>query len=349
MRDDRIEAKWIEAFRRIFELSEVKPGEEVAILSETQSRPLNVALSELALLLMGAKPFHIVMPTPRSAAPVPVRSTGASEALQMNRTAIAALAQSDMVVDLTVEGLLHARELPDIVRPKKTRVLYVSGEHPEILERLLPSLALRERVRRGLSMLRKAKLLRVTSEAGTDLTVRVEGAPVGGAKGTSTRPGEVDHIPAGLVACFPGAGTTSGVVVLAPGDMNLTFKRIVESHVRLVIEEDHVRRIEGDGADAALLRDYYAAWGDPAAYATSHIGWGMNHEARWEALAMQGREQSNGVEQRVFAGNVLYSTGANEFAQRFTLCHFDLPMRNCTLTLDGEAVVERGRLVGELA
>ena len=39
---DRIEAKWIDAFCEIFERCAVKPGDTAAILSETQSRALNV-------------------------------------------------------------------------------------------------------------------------------------------------------------------------------------------------------------------------------------------------------------------------------------------------------------------
>ena len=52
---DRIEAKWIDAFCEIFERCAVKPGDTAAILSETQSRALNVHLAELALLRMGAQ------------------------------------------------------------------------------------------------------------------------------------------------------------------------------------------------------------------------------------------------------------------------------------------------------
>src|SRR5262249_50934546 len=79
---DRIEAKWIDAFCEIFDRCAVKAGDTAAILSETQSRALNVHLAELALLRMGARPFHIVLPTPRNRHAVPVRSTGASEAIQ---------------------------------------------------------------------------------------------------------------------------------------------------------------------------------------------------------------------------------------------------------------------------
>src|ERR1700674_3134868 len=78
---DRIEAKWIDAFCEIFAKCAVKNGDTAAILSETQSRALNVQLAELALLRLGARPFHIVVPTPRNRHPVPVRSTGTSEAI----------------------------------------------------------------------------------------------------------------------------------------------------------------------------------------------------------------------------------------------------------------------------
>ncbi|TPW11537.1 MAG: hypothetical protein FD127_3176, partial [Acidimicrobiaceae bacterium] len=45
----------------------------------------------------------------------------------------------------------------------------------------------------------------------------------------------------------------------------------------------------------------------------------------------------------------LYSCGANETAGRFTAGHFDLPMRGCTVALDGDPVVVAGALASELA
>lgn len=42
---DRIEAKWIDTFDHLFELCRIVPDEDVVILSETQSRQLNVHLA----------------------------------------------------------------------------------------------------------------------------------------------------------------------------------------------------------------------------------------------------------------------------------------------------------------
>src|SRR5262249_58254945 len=123
--------------------------------------------------------------------------------------------------------------------------------------------------------------------------------------------------------------------VMAAGDANLTFKRYLEAPVTLTVEADYVTNIEGDGLDAELFRSHIAAWGDRDAYAVSHVGWGMNPGARWDAMPFYDKRDFNGTELRAFAGNFLYSTGANEVAGRHTLGHFDLPMRHCTVALDG--------------
>jgi 2,5-dihydroxypyridine 5,6-dioxygenase len=320
----------------------------VALLSETQSRRVNVELAELAAARLGARVFHIVVPSPRQTAPMPVRSTGASDAVQRLEPVVAALAQSGLVVDLTVEGMLHAPELPQILKGG-ARLLMVSNEHPEALERLVPDPALEPKVRAGMRRLKAATEMRVTSKAGTDLRIRVAGAPVGGVWGYAAKPGQMAHWPGGLCLCFPTAGSVDGTLVLAPGDANLTFKRYVEAPIRLVVEGDYVTAIEGDGLDAALMRSYVAGWGERDAYAVSHVGWGMNPKARWEALQFYDKRDTHGTELRAFAGNFLYSTGANEAAGRHTLGHFDLPMRGCTIALDGERIVEDGRLLGDLA
>ena len=97
------------------------------------------------------------------------------------------------------------------------------------------------------------------------------------------------------------------------------------------------------------MRSYFAAWGDKEAYAVSHVGWGMNPKARWDSMAFYDKNDFNGTELRAFAGNFLYSTGANEVAKRHTPGHFDLPLRGCTVALDGVTVVDAGQLCGELA
>jgi 2,5-dihydroxypyridine 5,6-dioxygenase len=340
---DRIEGKWIDAFCEVFSACGVREADTAAILSETQSRALNVQLAELALLRLGARPFHVVMPTPRNPHPVPVRSTGASEAIGRMEPVIAALGRSGFVVDCTLEGLMHAPETPEILGAG-ARILTVSNEHPEALERLRPDPALAERVRAAARMLRGAKRMAVTSAAGTNLDIDMDGARSVGIWGTTERPGTLAHWPGGLVVSFPRSGAVSGTLVLDRGDVNLTFKRYLETPVRLTLARDYISSIEGEGADAEMMRRYLAAWGEREAYAVSRVGFGMNPKARYEALAMYDRRDTNGTELRAVAGNFLFSTGANEFAGRYTAGHFDIPVMKTTITVDNTVVVREGVL-----
>jgi 2,5-dihydroxypyridine 5,6-dioxygenase len=345
---ERIEGKWIETFVRALKLCAVKPGDTIAILSETQSRSTNVRLAELALIQIGARPFHVVLPSPPLSAPVPVRSSGASVVIGGLQPVIDALAKSDMVVDCTVEGNLHAPELAEILS-KGARLFMISNEHPETLERLLPSPDLEGKVKLAIGRLKGSSSMRVTSRAGTDLSVDLREARVGGVWGWVDRPGKVAHWPGGLCLAYPRSRAVNGKLVLDRGDINLTFKRYMEQPVTLVIEDDYVTEVIGENVDADLTRAYFEAWQDREAYAVSHVGWGMNPKARWESLVCYDKRDTNGVEQRAFAGNFLFSTGANETAGRFTEGHFDWPMRNCTVELDGQCVVKDGVLQGELA
>jgi 2,5-dihydroxypyridine 5,6-dioxygenase len=343
----RLEAKWIDCFTHVFGLCGVRGDDVCAVLSETGSRRELVQLAELALARLGARRFHMVLPSRPVTTPVPVRSTGASDAIGGVGPVVAALSKCTFVADCTVEGLMHAPELPAILGGG-ARVLYVSHEHPEILERCVPHPDDEAPVRDAMRRLKGAKRMTVTSAAGTELEIGLAGARVGGVWGFTHRPGTLGHWPGGLVLAFPVAGSVRGTLVLDRGDVNLTFKRYLADPVRLVIDDDHVVEIAGDSPDAEMMRGHYAAWaaheGHRGAYAVSHVGWGLNRRARWDSMLFYDKADFNGTELRAFGGNFLYSTGANEVAGRHTLGHFDLPLRGCTVSLDGAVVVDRGML-----
>lgn len=342
------EWRYIAAFAEQFRRCGLHDGETVAVLSESRSRAELVETARLAAQSCGGRAFDLILPTPSSTNRVPIRSTGASQAIGHHPAVIAALSSSQLVLDCTVEGLLHAPELGQVLGAG-ARVLMISNEHLDTFDRLRWDPDLPRRVELGHEWLRAASTMRVTSSAGTDLTVRLAGAMTAGSTGVTSGPGSIAHWPGGLVLAFPAAGTVRGMIVHAPGDINLTFNRYTERAIHLEIVDDHIVDIAGDGVDAALFRSYLAAFDDEASYATSHIGWGMNPAARWDHLELFDHGDMWGTEARASAGNFLYSTGANEVAGRFTAGHFDLPMRNCSVHLDDRAVVIDGVLVPELA
>src|SRR6202023_3890895 len=185
------------------------------------------------------------------------------EAIQRLGPVVSALQQAGFVVDCTIEGLMHAPETPDILKAG-ARILVISNEHPEALERMVPDTALEKRVRAAAKMLRRTKRMRVTSNAGTDLDVDMVGASTVGVWGWTEKPGTLAHWPGGIVVSFPKSGTVNGTLVMAPGDINLTFKRYLASSVKMTLKNDYIFDLEGEGADAAIMRSSLAAWGDRA-------------------------------------------------------------------------------------
>ncbi len=341
---ERIESKWIDSFLETIDLCKVTKNETAIILSESQSRAVNVHLAELALSRLGVQFYHVKVPTPPTQDLPIIRSSGACLALDTQPKATNALCEVDFIIDLTVEGLMHAKQTAQILK-SGARILNISNEHPDALERCKPFPELKESVKEAAKQCRQANEMRVLSDAGTDLVVNMQNASTVGVWGWTDRPGTLAHWPGGIVVSFPAKGTTNGRLVFQPGDMNLTFKRYFESAVTFVLEDDYVVSVEGDGVDAKLMRKYLADFGDREAYATSHVGWGLHKGARYEALTMYDKRDCNCTELRAVAGNFLYSTGANEFADRFTQGHFDLPMMGCTISLDGKDVVTNGELV----
>lgn len=347
MRSTGLAPHWIDLFEEMLGLAGPRSGEVAAILSERATRPELPALAELALHRLGLTAFHLVVPSPAAPAGVPLRSTGTSRAIGGVSQVVAALAGVDLIVDTTVEGLLHAPERPALLAGG-ARIFMIGNETPEVFERLRPAARLHQLCLDGAGMITRARTMRVTSAAGTDLRVNLELAIGRGSAGVAEKPGSFGYWPAGLCITHPAAGSVSGRLVFAAGDANLTFKRYFEAPVSLTLENDYVTAIEGDNLDAELMRSYFKAFGQDA-YAVSHVGWGMNPAARWDALAMYDKADVNGIELRAFAGNFLFSTGANEAANRFTDGHFDLPMRNCTVQLDDdEPVVSNGVLRPDL-
>jgi 2,5-dihydroxypyridine 5,6-dioxygenase len=190
--------------------------------------------------------------------------------------------------------------------------------------------------------------MHVTSDAGTDLRVWIGEYPILSEWGYSDEPGHWDHWPAGFIATWPNERSGQGSVVLSPGDIIFPFKSYVREEMRLHIKDGYIREIEG-GFDAELLREYMSEFNDPEAYAVSHLGWGLNPRARWSRLALLDRQQTNGNDARAFAGNFMFSTGPNTDAggSRDTLCHLDIPMRKCSVSLDDMPMTVNGKIVAD--
>ncbi|GAA5136515.1 2,5-dihydroxypyridine 5,6-dioxygenase [Alloalcanivorax gelatiniphagus] len=340
------DTQMIEAWKQVLTLSKLKAGDIVTLLTSDTSHPQTLRTALVALGQLGARANQLQLPPvngDKSLSRDPLAYLGTTP-LSGNRAAIAALKESDLVLDLMT--LLFSPEQLDILK-SGTRIL-LAVEPPEILTRLVPTEADRERVNRAAARLERAAEMHVTSAAGTDLRCPLGDYPVIQEYGFVDQPGRWDHWPSGFVVTWANEGQANGTVVLDRGDILLPEKSYVRDPVRMTVRDGYVTAIEG-GLEADLLRDYMDAFDDPESYALSHVGWGLQKRARWSTLAQYDREATIAQDARAFEGNFLWSTGPNNEAggQRTAACHIDIPMRGCTVTLDGQAVVRDGRVLDQ--
>jgi 2,5-dihydroxypyridine 5,6-dioxygenase len=91
-----------------------------------------------------------------------------------------------------------------------------------------------------------------------------------------------------------------------------------------------------------MLSDFIETQGDANARRLSHVGWGVEHRARWETLAMRGWDNGGGVEARSAYGNILIALGENGDlgGSNTSKLHIDIALRHGRLELDGRPIVE---------
>lgn len=351
----------VKLFRAEFQLCKLKAGDTAAILSGAsvpglpgpwRYRHAYVAAAFRAFEDLGIAAFHLELPpSPRPILPITdvsvskhlsagVGGTGLAEL----RPALSALKQVDFVFDLAMT--LFSPELAEMVGAD-AKVL-ICFEPPEPLFRLFPSADLKRRVLNAKRRMDRGRTrtFKVTSAAGTDLSMQIGQYGACIECGFADDPGRWDFFPSGQAFCFPNDGTGDGIFVLDRGDqVILPYLHYIEEPVRLVLKEGYIHEIVG-GADARLISDNMRSWNDPEVYALGHQSIGLHPNARWDAAAVY-RWNSPSMDARIFHGCYLIGTGPNTLGggTRDTPCHFDIALRNCSLEIDGERVLENGKVL----
>ncbi|RQG99436.1 hypothetical protein [Natrarchaeobius oligotrophus] len=341
-----------ELFKRELEMCDVTPDETVLVVSQAESREPYIEAFKNAAEVIGSTVSHLELPGlkhpmfPYGGSPDSMPLSDVDEHIQNDPAARGALENSDFVVDLTAEGLIHTKART-LTLENGARMISC-WEPASILEQMFPREDLRERVETAEQMVIDADEMRVTSKAGTDVTVEVgQDPPTVPQYGYTDEPGRWDHFVSGFIAFYPVDGSQNGKIVLDAGDVILPLRRYVDNPIEFTLEDGFITDIDGDGADCALIESYLEMWDDEDAYAASHFGWGMDETASWENIAAYATTgvDARGTNNRSQIGNFMWSTGPNRFVGRDTRAHLDFPMRNCTVSLDGEVVVEDGDVV----
>ncbi len=335
-------AKLASLFRKELELSKVTKGQTIACVTDLGTRREFIQAAFAAADELSADCYELCVNSIPGWTRVGVPTIG-----QCKGT-LEALMAADIIVIFHVP--LFTTWLKQVM-DNKVRVLMII-DAPDDLEQLMSPPGLKEACQYSEALYQRTRKVRVTSSAGTDLTFERGEYPVMTQWGFADEPGHFDHWGGGHIHTFPNEGSAHGTVVIQPGDIIiLPFCRYVVDPIRLEIREGHITRLEG-GLDAKLMRDWLddgkVGDTDRDPYAVSHLGWGLNPQALWYGMALNGDEpERSRAAARTFPGNFLFSTGPNSQGggKRNTRGHYDVPMRDCTIALDGKVVVENGRIV----
>jgi len=341
-------------FRDVLSKCEVSSGESVVIVSQSESRDGYVEGFTSAAETLGATVTSLTVPGFK----IPMFPLGppnpdgygtvtAGEHIASDNALFELVTNTDVVIDVTASTLIHQHIRTQVIE-NGNRMLSVSSP-PEVIERLFPRELSRSRVERVSELLRTAETMHVTSDAGTDFVATLGDEPlVREQYGYVDGPGQWDNLASGgFAAPYPSREEHEGRIVLDAGDAILPMNQYVNTKIEFEITDGRVTDIVGFGRLPELVCDYISLWNDEAAYRTSHFGIGVDERAVWSTLAFYSGHSRDvhGMDQRGAAGGFLWSTGPNPVLGRRTRSHLDFCMRNCTITLDGETIVEHGTLV----
>ena len=239
-------------------------------------------------------------------------------------------------------------------RDAGARILLVSSR-PTSLARLQSPPGLKEAVLHAAERWGKAREIRRSSDAGTDLTwKRGEFRSRANTASPKCKAASINGAPA-ISTHFPTKARANGTVVLQPGDFFiLPYIRYRAAEVRLEIRDGFIRKVEGS-VDAKA----FTHWLDRNKSDARMISIPMRSRISASALpsaCASGTHQLCTATSRDrinrgarLPGNFLFSTGPNNDrgGKRDTKGHIDTPMIDCTVLLDNEVVMERGKFTDE--
>ena len=328
-------------FRKELELCDVGPGTSLAVLSEGDVRAGHATACLAAAAEIEADAFQVNIKKK------PGSFFGPGNSLQGNAPAMAALKRVDMVVDLV--GLLWSKEQTEITDAGPRMLLVI--EPIDVLKRMVSNPDDRRRIEAGSAMLAAAKELRITSPGGTDVTYRLGDYRIGEQYGYTDEPGRWDHWPGVFLYTAAMEEGVDGKVVIDTGDqLLLPTMRYVTDPITLTVESGMITDIGGNGLDAELMRSFMAGYNDPRAYAISHIGWGLDTRRAGTSWAPTRQPRTPRARTRAPSTATSCSRPAPNTevgGDNDTLCHIDIPLKGCTLTLDNQTIVENGRVLPE--
>ncbi|MFQ5912318.1 MAG: aminopeptidase [Nitrospinota bacterium] len=186
----------------------------------------------------------------------------------------------------------------------------------------------------------KARKVRVTSKAGTDLIADITGRKGRGVTGIATQPGDYQPNPDIEAGISPVEGSAEGRIIV-DGLINLIGLGRVTAPFEVVVRQGRLTEIRGEGESevfASGLRGALEVRGDPNVYNFAELSIGLNPNSRFGDISIE-TESTIGTAHFGMGDSTSY--GGTVKANG----HFDCIFRDVSFYLDDEPILEAGKLV----
>lgn len=312
------------ARRLVRHCADVKPGEQGLIVLDTATDP--VIASAIAQALKEAGAVATVVHT----------ESAKGDSGEAPPVVAAAMLASDVIFAAVQVSITHT---------EATQAACAAGARMAALTQWVPEMlmgggiqadfrAIEPRVLRVASIWDEGSTVRVTTAAGTDITLDIKGRlGTPHAKTCVVRPGTFHPVPDIESPVSPVTG--SGVIVC---DASIPYLGIgvLSEPVTLTVEDGRVTKIEG-GSAADKVRSAWQALQDPNVYHLAELGIGMNPFAKLTGRMLD----DEGVDTTCHFGiGSSYTLGGNVKAK----AHYDFVIHDPTIAVDGHVIMEAGEL-----
>lgn len=316
------------------DMFQLKPGETMVITADSESDPRVVNATASSAFALGAKPMVIWLPAPRGV------GKAADPMLPIDALA-GALSHADAWVEFNNQWLLYSTPFEIAMQKnKKLRYMCLVGMDVDIMVRVVGRVdvkALSQFQHQVTEMTTKAKTMRITTPAGTDLSFAfVPGRKVVCDNGDASSPGV--HMLGGQISFFPEFESINGTLVF---DGSLVPPcGLLKEPVVLQIEKGIVVGITG-GQQALEFKAWLESFNDPNMFRLAHGCYGFNPGAKLSGNILE--------DERVW-GSTEWGLGylSAEDAPPSGIdakSHCDGICLNSSIWLDGKQIMDNGVII----
>lgn len=301
----------------------VQANETVLVVTDARIRPVGEALYQAAEA-MGAVATLLQMPVAEASGaepPAPVAAAMAAARVSLCATARSLTHTAARRAACAAGG--RVATLPGITEECMVRCLAADYER------------IAQVTRRMTTRLTAARVAHLTCPHGTDLTLPLHDIDAIASTGLLREPGQGGNLPSGEAYLRPAEGESEGVLFV---DGSMADLGVLTTPLRIQISAGRAVEISGGEADQATRLAAALDRHGGRARNIAELGVGTNDRARITGFVLEDEKVAGTV--HVALGNNVGMGGTVDVP-----IHLDGVLREPTLTLDGEIVVDQGRLV----